>query len=110
MFTSEMVRAILAGHKTQTRRTAKPRAKAGDKIWCRETWGSGDIFYAGNHVNEGPPEVVCYAADRSAIHFGAEPPAKVGKIDLASWNWSHVKWRPSIHMPKWACRLWLDVL
>lgn len=56
------------------------------------------------------PEVVAYAADRSAIHWAAEPPAKVGKVDLASWNWSLVKWRPSIHMPKWACRIWLDVL
>lgn len=37
LFKTEMVKAILGGYKTQTRRTGKPRAKPGDRLWVRET-------------------------------------------------------------------------
>ena len=57
----EMVRATLAGRKTQMRRVIKikrvplvcPHGKAGDRLWIRETWGAceGGFIYA---ADEGP--------------------------------------------------------
>jgi hypothetical protein len=80
----------------------------GSRIWVKETWGSGDKFYDSHEVD--PPRVVAYRADLSAIHWAAEPPRPVGKIDIASWNWSCVKWRNSTQMPRWASRLLLEVV
>jgi hypothetical protein len=94
MFTGEMVRAIIAGHKTQTRRTAEPRAKVGDRIWCRETWQQWD--------------------------YGHDPDVWVGKpdpgrrtlyrADLVAPSIDDGPWRSAMLMPKWATRLWLNVL
>lgn len=128
LFSGPMVRAILAGHKTQTRRVLTvpwrgsrralpygpwyieeegqlivccdeaedshgagdyreagsclrcPYGQAGDRLWVRETWCGGQ---------EGTS--VQYRADWPEHEFGPH-------------------WRPSIHMPRWASRLTLDVL
>ena len=141
LFNDEMVRAILDGSKTQTRRPMRPQPcaeflargvvavvpqwpqqdgmrwfmadglselvkspwKPGDRHWVRECWGlktgtqrdhSSRVFYRadgadrieywqnGNHV----PETYGYGLS----HRG--------------------KWRPSIHMPRWASRITLEVL
>ncbi len=109
LFSAPMVRALIEGRKTQTRRLAggkrrlvyndyfeadmpsgpvKPtiwqKVEPGDKLWCREThcivdWPSWDAPYC-----------VYRAADPSP----QEAP---------------VRWRPSIHMPRWASRLTLIV-
>lgn len=80
-----MVRAILHGTKTVTRRVGPTwaRVEPGTKLWVREAHCSGDM---------GPvrPGAVIYRADY------AEPP--VGP------------WKPSIHMPRFACRLELEVV
>ena len=113
LFTSQMVRAILEGRKTQTRRVAKPvkhpdlgnlytpgalamgrepqnvidRAcplgQPGDRIYVRETWQ-----VAGG--NSG----IWYAATDSKTDEGNSPVTN---------------WRPSIHMPKDLARIWLEV-
>lgn len=131
LFNTEMVRAILDGRKTQTRRVvknfsgvkilsvtapdntvigkygkdawrgelpdrndgntycieAKPPCKIGDILWVRETW---------NHVKFGTGEWHYeYRAD-------CDDPFK--------WsNGSFAEWRPSIHMPKEAARIFLEV-
>jgi hypothetical protein len=58
------------------------------------------------------PGVVAYRADLSARfqHPGryAEPGA-VPAYDLESWNFGSLRWRPSIHMPRWASRITLEV-
>lgn len=82
LFSTEMVEAISEGIKTQTRRIKKgdnPQFQTGDILWVRETWAE-----FGNGF--------IYKADSFQEHK-----------DIG------VKWRPSIHMPKKAARIFLEV-
>ena len=94
LFSGPMVRAILEGRKTQTRRIVKdgiplgnwnetlnkcPYGKPGERLWVRETWAPVTIGYA-------------YKADGVYIE---ESPV---------W-----KWKPSIHMPRVASRILLEI-
>ena len=121
-----MVRALLAGTKTQTRRVFKaknggvwpnkndlpgmrqilrncPYGQPGDRLWVREawmpdppiddTWASTAWNGCGRVISEVPerfhhPRFCNYAAD---------------------WLHGPITWRPSIHMPRWASRITLDV-
>jgi hypothetical protein len=108
-----MVRAILDGRKTQTRRVVKgrdvrvgpiavlhrvkrsdgdmweqlncPYGQPGDRLWCRETWAPS---YPGVTA---PP-----------FHYRAtfDPAEFAGMI----------RWKPSIHMPRWASRIMLEIV
>jgi hypothetical protein len=112
IFNSEMVRAILDGRKTQTRRPVKfpvhdknlgcelagnelagelsagnylnsAFGKQGDRIWVRETWARYNIDQ-----------------DSYDMAYRATPPE----------DWPEEgKWRPSIHMPRWASRILLEI-
>ena len=138
LFSALMVRAILDGRKTQTRRVMKPQPSSefapivgpyhrtlvdkrdgeqypspqlywgaaderedypcpygqpGDRLWVRETWnyewaGRAEVnrvrYFAGGY-NEDVPQNYPY------------PRAREGK------------WRPSIHMPRWASRIILEI-
>lgn len=125
IFNGEMVRAILDGRKTQTRRIIKqrhlfkpvrgfgfepdslnypvhmpagaegeeaiawakdncPHGKPGDRIWGRETWTPESV-----DAEEGR-----YAPDYRAMANGQPVDGK---------------WRPSIHMPRWASRILLEI-
>lgn len=117
LFSAPMVRALLEGRKTQTRRLAwrdphgegPAGAKAspwqaampGDQLWVRETWG-------------------CPDADRPGVKGGRKPQAgdrlvfQANPADAYQWQTGHpgcgdFVWRPSIHMPRWASRLTLTV-
>ena len=84
LFKAEMVRAILAGKKTQTRRqphrpwerTPKPKFSKGDLLYVREAWAvkDGEYIYRADGDREG------------------------------------VKWRSSLYMLKKAARIWLEVV
>ena len=118
LFSSEMVRAILGERKTQTRRLArdcridghgnawqgkwnfgqdvwgtphvdrwKKPCNVGDRIYVRETWGVLNDKY----------HRYCYLVD-SQYPQGRSRQQLVGN-----------RWRPSIHMPKAAARIWLEV-
>lgn len=113
MFKAPLVRAILSGQKTQTRRIFKtknggvwpnpndkpgmaqilrspPCGQPGDRIYVRETWAHGIHAMAAARDEDGP---FVYAAD------GAQ--AEQGRLGD--------RWKPSIHMPKHAARIWLEV-
>lgn len=119
LFSAPMVRAILAGNKTQTRRVVKhqpssqgfdgppvfnsafgdygypgqrgvrcPYGMPGDRLWVREAWRA---FSDGGLYEEPGTEV----------DYRATP---------ASWAAaSNAPWKPSIHMPRWASRITLEI-
>ncbi len=123
LFSEPMVRAILEGRKTQTRRIVKPQPAShlldgewlppkcpygglGDRLWVRETFGycSG----VGLTSNTADATYVCFRdgsqvfkKDRS-YHQWTKP------VNDSAWP-SDWKWRPSIHMPRWASRITLEV-
>lgn len=117
LFNTDMVRAILEGRKTQTRRIMKPQPESrpmycyagssrkdigkwhcdgkrytppchGDDIlWVRETWCQDDLT----------PEDIYYRAN----YHPTEAKELFGDIGLP--------WRPSIHMPQEYARIFLKV-
>jgi hypothetical protein len=136
LFSAPMVRALLAGQKTQTRRVVKPQplvttasdgswrdSKAdlwrnarqyardcspygapGDRLWVRETWLPDppiDGTWAG--------DVEWYGCGRSIAGVPEHYRKPENCIYAASWDGAPLAWRPSIHMPRWASRLTLEV-
>lgn len=129
IFSAPMVRAILAGAKTQTRRLVRPQPEdrcplvrewgyafrnyapheaalgnvkmadgswgrvqchyglPGDRLWVRETWGALPHMMGGVQ-----PETLRYRAD--------------GEYQNERGTW---RWRPSIHMPRRASRITLEI-
>lgn len=142
LFSGPMVRALLEGRKTQTRRVIKdvptyphlgrpimdwplsavyqedgrfwldvqtdvddnshkelvcPYGQPGDRLWVRETWGTLEWMTV-----IGPPRLREEIVYRAGPHpFGQDVPH--------GWAAGKDKWRPSIHMPRSASRLTLDV-
>lgn len=126
-FYAPEVRALLAGTKTQTRRVVKPQpewtepdtawqygdghsglcwyaysdeypeegalnyrcpyGQPGDRLWVRETWGDMAL--------PGYSPVYAYRADPESGEGWAVPPG--------------FRWRPSIHMPRRASRITLEI-
>ena len=116
IFTGEMVRAILDGRKTQTRRVVKhipdlgspdmwckkieivnqicgdfkrycPYGQPGDRLWVRETWAPWPELWTRSDIRDQSP---LYRAERPFVG-------------------NDVKWRPSNHMPRWASRINLEI-
>lgn len=100
-----MVRAILAGRKTQTRRLASsPLAKAlpGDRLWVRETCG---FHWANDDLK--PTDI---DPDLWSIYYPADDHMTPAKRDGSVADRDQIKrLRPSIHMPRWASRITLAV-
>jgi hypothetical protein len=138
LFSGSMVRAILAGEKTQTRRVLKPTppdwitdfgfsmftppgsisgrgiygdegpaekffrcpyGMPGERLWVRETWAMNCNRYGDAPIPATRPDdlaELAYRADGDWSDYGPVdgfcPP-----------------WRPSIHMPRWASRITLEV-
>lgn len=183
LFSGPMVRALLAGRKTQTRRVMKPqppteqqfrgstfgldRAVAdgvkmysqndydrlpkhptdfeltgsvgvarnagfprryrcpyggpGDRLWVKETWsdvnlmGGPGIAYRANGDVRDLMEDESFLDGRGAFDYD-DPRLNFGQKGLRFCVWSsdlidglEGSWRPSIHMPRWASRLTLEV-
>ncbi|MEC7798100.1 MAG: hypothetical protein VX755_12365 [Pseudomonadota bacterium] len=129
LFSGPMVRALLDGRKTQTRRIVKPQPHhgpvgqmvnlggpdwaiddgdlsgqwrcpygvPGDRLWVREAWGLNDYQFERGPIPKARPlqlddNVLCYAATEDDAEIRNE-----------------LRWRPSIHMPRWASRLTLEI-
>jgi len=154
LFSAPMVRAILSGRKTQTRRVVSdrvpakhkhlgwtgqsdakivplsfcPYGQAGDQLWVREAWRIGAWDYDTGSV------ALDYKADNAAVRgwitIPESEPAEVfnrlaeqssndadkaGRLldEAGEYHWpvgeSPCRWRPSIHMPRWAARITLEI-
>lgn len=132
IFSGPMVRAILEGRKTQTRRGVKdtgfyaidenihgtdvaererkalasrcPYGEVGDRLWVRETYSIED----GTRDHTGKdPDFIQYQADGCAQALNKDGTA-TGKF-FESDNSVVAKWRPSIFMPRSASRLALEI-
>lgn len=118
LFNDEMVRAILDGRKTQTRRVVKPQpaypdawetpmfnrpqfscplGQPGDRMWVREAWGVAESRFAPRGCT------IRYRADDATFEVVGESGLKYAGKDMS------FRWRPSIHMPRWASRLTLEI-
>ncbi|HCT6468476.1 hypothetical protein ACMFGU_07590 [Morganella morganii] len=147
IFNAEMVRAILDGRKTQTRRIVKtvptthdfhgwvmsstcakdegkacwaignspllkdpirlncPLGKIGDRLWVRETW-MPDAPRDGTWS-----DVEFYGCKNSPLSMIPERYRSPGHcIYRAAWKGHElIGWTPSIHMPRWASRILLEI-
>jgi len=119
LFNADMVNAILEGRKTQTRRIIKPQpklpknhekilseaweagfidvqcpyGKVGDQLWVRETWA----------------DVRGMGFDKDLFPLGASYKAGCDADSLEIAKDYEVKWKPSIHMFRWASRIQLEI-
>ena len=130
LFSGEMVRAILGERKTQTRRLArdcridsngnawqgkwnfgqdvwgkphvdrwKKPCNVGDHIYVRETWS---YYYFDSDTKK---QFYYYKADYPDFEKGFTPEGWDSRPPAAGGD----RWYPSIHMPKAAARIWLEV-
>ena len=113
IFSAPMVRALLEGRKTQTRRVLKPPygmlEYLPDRTWrpiCTKFFKCDRLYVREAHalvpasayrMSEGVQQVID-PTDRDRACIYAE-----------GWERSKPRWRPSIHMPRWASRLTLIV-
>lgn len=108
LFSSPMVRALLAGTKTVTRRLVNPKRSApyavvGDRLWVRETWRAVER-------ESDAVDGVLYAADEMFIRIHNSASAADAWVEAYNNGVYGESWRPSIFMPRWACRLELNVV
>lgn len=99
IFSSQMVRAILDGRKTQTRRLVKetrcPYGEVGDRLWVRETWA--------------PYRDACPGQVLGAPVYRATWPPTLDERHDAGLLQEPARWRPSIHMPRGVSRITLEI-
>lgn len=120
LFSAPMVRAILDGRKTVTRRIVKPMrdpdfecqlasceiagevnggtcrircpyGQPGDQLWVRETWSRAKLFAS----NE--------------LFYRADGEHQAGRQLSLSYHEREKRWRSPIHMPRWASRITLEI-
>lgn len=140
LFNGEMVRAILDGRKTQTRRVVKPQpiqpcdgayfdkynkgpqwnwwtkdnkqcldqiikcpfGKPGDRLWVRETWGI-------NHLEHGWSKQVSKLNPKDLEGYILYRADGDWEDQFEQTDGDCPPWRPSIHMPRWASRITLEI-
>lgn len=125
LFNTEMVRAILDGRKTVTRRLVKPQPMIESTIYpnidvagkvCAEIWGNGAVKYIKQPYRRGDILWVreTWANHGSGYYYRADADERGGGAyyleHRAGMTYeSGIRWRPSIHMPREAARIWLRV-
>ncbi|MCR5755537.1 MAG: ASCH domain-containing protein [Acetatifactor sp.] len=128
LFNTDMVRAILDGRKTVTRRLPSKRVE--EKWWEYDEWASDacagsardgipcNRTYEKEFYEQYPPYLpgdILYVRETwteletvDGCPFYAYK-ADDGRSDAVSLHETFEKWHPSIHMPKEAARIWLKV-
>lgn len=124
LFSALMVRAILEGRKTQTRRAVKPckdknvgcdlspreianevnsgdftncpYGQPGNQLWVRENWAINDFRYMEKIPKSKPLDM----EDDAVVYAATEDDTEIQ---------NEISWRPSIHMPRWASRIQLEI-
>jgi hypothetical protein len=119
LFSAPMVNAILEGRKSQTRRIVKrnkcPYGEPGDRLWVRETWAHYQTInsirrYDGASSSQVSDGLAGYKADGfDTIEDFREHVRAMSGLDLEEVEINGNRWRPSIHMPRWASRITLCV-
>ena len=136
LFNGEMVRAVLEGRKTQTRRPIKPQPEQrGDDLWWKEdNWGNelsmaspygliGDYLWLREtfileDTDTPPTDGRPYREMDEPGEFGSylvphyratEPEPYIVPLDLSDSYDDRTRWHPSIFMPRWASRITLEV-
>lgn len=79
-----------------------PHGQPGDRLWVRETWSS-------DFANHYPHERVWYAADNDRRHEIQVSDGVRGIYSPESHEHVPFRWRPSIHMPRCASRITLEI-
>jgi hypothetical protein len=112
IFSGAMVRALLDGRKTQTRRLATAplrRVEVGDRLYVREAWSG--LFWNPEDIDGRArefwetPKLERTADLSSGLFYRLDEEAKpIGLRFIPEGEWT-----PSIHMPRWASRLTLTV-
>lgn len=148
IFSAPMVRALLEGRKSQTRRIVKlpksaciveedladmteyyvkcghcPYGQPGDRLWVRENWVyRGSEAHLGGGKDPSAAAWVKYPADgiertipRPFHDNSGVPSQRRQREGESDWDYNEYiqRWfhacRPSIHMPRWASRINLEV-
>ena len=115
LFSAPMVRALLDGRKTQTRRVAKfiePIPERG--TYHIRNSGGGLVGVSENDVASSAPDYAPHQpGDRLWVREAWSPhqTGDCGNVVVykATNNYAYTKWKPSIHMPRWASRVTLVV-
>ena len=117
LFNTEMVRVIMEGRKTVTRRVVKPQPKGAHTVLDCDDYeqtfdmlcgngGEGGVFLDWAETIKAP----CWAGDILWVReTWAKNPFGDGYIYPTEVPGAGQKWKPSIHMPKEAARLFLRV-
>lgn len=129
IFSGESVRAILDGRKTQTRRVVQPQRFWGGELMA--LWGGSDgrwVWNAPDYPDGPEDEITCpYGTigdrlwvreaffDHGPIGSDGDTPIEA-RIEYKASIWDRDNgldgdggWKPSIHMPRWASRITLEI-
>lgn len=120
LFSGPMVRAILAGQKTQTRRVVKPQPDMehnGEPYWYEGGYRAWEYRKPANVPERNSDNnVVCpfgQPGDRLWVResYRVMRPHGIDEVQYkADWKpLPHDGWKSSIHMPRWASRLTLEI-
>ena len=122
LFNAEMVRALLEGRKTVTRRVVKPQPVLDGHLWKMggAAWSdsvlSVPVMFGHSLYNRAPyqPGDVLWVRETWCERMGRRGEylyrAYAGeRDDTRDYVISHNTWRPSIHMPREAARIFLRV-
>lgn len=117
LFNTEMVKAILDGRKTCTRRLVK--FLPGENPQWTGYIKDGLMLYNGKNepcIRKAPyqPGDILYVRETWCGAYGGEKyfylaDKLTNREERSLLNYDDVKWHPSIHMPKEAARIWLKV-